>query len=341
MAGPEPRPGGPAAPDAAPTLNDVARVAGVSPMSVSRALRDAPGLAPSTRERVLAAVTTLGYRPNAHARGLKLRSGTGLVGLVVTNLGNPFYSQLAVGVESCIRTAGLQVLMVDTGEDEAAERTLVADLVRRGVDGIVVVPAGQAHLHLSASAVHATPVIFAARPPQELLADHVLVDDYSGARQLTTRLLEEGHRRVAFLGNRRSIYTTSERLRGFHDAHAARGLGVDPALVTQAHSDQGAGEVACNELLSRDDPPTAVFASNNRLTLGALLATRQRRDIRICGFDALEYRALLDRNVTLATYDPREVGRVAGELLLNRRNAGPDFERVPPARRVVAVTIED
>ncbi|MFE0172168.1 LacI family DNA-binding transcriptional regulator [Streptomyces sp. NPDC059002] len=312
-------PGPHAARGGQPTLRDVAERAGVSAMTASRVLRDDPQVLPATRERVRAAAAELGYRPNEVARSLRLGRGTGLVGLVVTNLANPFYSRLALGVDSVVARDGLKTVIGNTGQDPDAERTLVADLVARRVDGIIAVPAGTDQRHLAQAAADGVPVVLASRPPEGFAADCVLVDDFGGARDATERLLDRGHRRIGFLGSPPAVHTGTERLRGFTAALASAGLTAEPRHIRQGQTEPHQATRAAAEILALPDPPTALFCSNNRNTIGAFRAIRSSgTDIALAGFDDFELADALGLALTLVAYDSDELGRAAGRLLLDR-----------------------
>ncbi|QDQ09878.1 LacI family DNA-binding transcriptional regulator [Streptomyces spectabilis] len=322
------------------TLRDVAEQSGVSAMTASRVLRDDPRVHPATRDRVRAAAAALGYRPNELARRLRLGRGTGLVGLVVTNLANPFYSRLALGVDSVLAPDGLKTVIGNTGQDLHAERDLVADLVGRRVDGIIAVPAGDDQRHLAAAAAEGVPVVLASRPPEGFAADCVLVDDFGGARDATARLIARGHRRIGFLGSPPTVYTGTERLRGYRSALAAAGLPADERYVRQGQTQPHQAERAASALLRLPDPPTALFCSNNRNTIGAFRALRASRSAAaLAGFDDFELADALGLPLTLVAYDSDELGREAGRLLRARVRAH-DAATGPPAsaRRVVLAT---
>ncbi|MER5299228.1 LacI family DNA-binding transcriptional regulator [Streptomyces lasiicapitis] len=327
-----------------PTLRDVAERAEVSAMTASRVLRNDPRVLPATRDRVRAAAAALGYRPNEVARSLRLGRGTGLVGLVVTNLANPFYSRLALGVDSVVAADGLKTVIGNTGQDLDGERDLVADLVARRVDGIIAVPAGSDHRHLAAAADGGVPVVLASRPPEGFDADCVLVDDFGGAREATARLLSRGHRRIGFLGSPPAVHTGTERLRGYTAAHADAGLPADASLVRQGQTEPAAAEHAATQLLALPDPPTALFCSNNRNTIGAFRAVRATgTDTALAGFDDFELADALGLPLTLVDYDSDELGRTAGRLLVERirERRGEDerqTEGVAAYRRVVMPT---
>ncbi|SOD63286.1 transcriptional regulator, LacI family [Streptomyces zhaozhouensis] len=324
-------------PGTRPTLRDVAQRAGVSAMTVTRVLRDDDRVSAATRERVLASVAELGYRPNTVARSLRLGRGSGLVGLVVTNLANPFYSRLALGVDSVVGAHGLKTVIGNTRQSVENERDLVADLVGRRVDGIVVVPAGADQRHLAQAAAQGVPVVCASRPPVGFAADQVLVDDHGGAVDATERLLALGHRAVGYLGPPASVHTSVERLRGYRETLAAAGVAVDERYVRQGPVDVAGAEEAAGELLALPDPPTALFCSNNRNTIGAFRAVRRAgRAVALAGFDDFELADMVGLPLSVQSYDSDELGREAGRLLLDRlRGAAAG---APAPRRVVLPT---
>lgn len=319
-----------------PTMNDVAHHAGVSPMTVSRALRDDPRVSPETKIRVMGAVNALGYRRNEAARNLRLGRASGLIGLVVTNLANPFYSQLALGVEAMAAENGTRVMLGNSGEDVARERQLVQDFASRRLDGIIVVPAGSDHRHLQPAQLAGIPVVLAASPPIRFEADAVLLDDFGGSWDATQHLIEAGHRKIAFLGLQASTWTGSERFRGYCAALEEAGIPLDERIISRQQRDVAAAEQAMLELLDIEDPPTAVFTANNRNTIGAYRAIRARRpDVALAGFDDFELADMLSLPLTVISYDPRELGRRAAELLRDRID-NPRAQHA--ARRIVLPT---
>jgi len=321
-----------------PTIREVARRAQVSPMTVSRTLRDDPGVSEATRARVMDAVIALGYRPNEAARNLRLGRSTGLIGLVVTNLANPFYSQLTLGVEALATEHGMRVLLGNSGEDPVREGQLVHDFAARRVDGLIVVPCRNDHSHLHPDRLGDMPVVLAASPPVKIDVDAVLLDDFAGTWEAVRHLISQGHTRIAFLGLPASTWTGSERFRGYCAALEDAGLLVDDRYVSRQHSDVAAAELATYALLDTPDPPTAIFTANNRYTIGAYRAIRGRdKATALAGFDDFELVDLLAMPLTVVAYDPREMGVAAARLLRDRiDNAGS--LKVHPARRVVIPT---
>lgn len=317
-----------------PTMRDVADRAEVSPMTVSRTLRGQDSVDPELRDRVLAAVTELGYRRNDFASKLRSRGQSGLLGLVITNLDNPFYAQLATGVEACAAEHDMQVLLGISGDDASSEGAVIEGLLSRRVEGLIVVPGapgGQA-TQTSASTV---PTVLVAGRSSSPHTDSVVVDDFGGAREASRRLVLEGHRRTAFLGLAHASWPASERRRGFLAGQAECEVRVDETLVVDLPSDADAADVALWRLMAAPDPPTAVFAVNNRNTLAACRwVAHTGESLRIVGFDDIPIASLLAMPLSLISYSPAELGRRAATLLMARIQHGADA----PAREVVVPT---
>ncbi|MFD3519938.1 LacI family DNA-binding transcriptional regulator [Streptomyces sp. NPDC058653] len=316
-----------------PTMHDVGKLAKVSAMTVSRVIKNDPGVSEATRERVFAAVDRLGYRRNETARSLRL-GGSGMIGLVVTNLANPFYSRLALGVQEVLTEHDFRMVLSNTGDRTDREPGLVDSLVDHRVEGLVVVPAGSRQQHL-ADAMRHVPVVLAARPPAGLDTDCVLVDDFHGAREATACLLAEGHTRIAFLGNPPALYTGAERLRGFWAAHEETAVEPDNALIRQGVVDAATAERAVLELLGLPEGPTALFCTNNRISQGAIRALHKAgTTLPLAGFDDFDLSDILGLPLTLVSYDADEIGRQAARLLIDRlSHQGSD----PPAARRITV----
>jgi LacI family transcriptional regulator len=309
-------------------------MADVSAMTVSRVLQGDPRVLPETRRRVLEAVEQLGYRRDEMAWRLRVGKPAGMVGLVVSNLANPFYSQLALGVESVLATHGLKLVLGNSGDDIERERGLVSDFVARRVDGMIVVPAGDTHQHLAPAELHGVPAVLSARPPIDVQLDCVLLDDYGGARAAVEWLLNQGHTRVAFLGPP-AVWTSAERLRGFRESLADAGIASEDRYVRVEQRDVEAAEIAASQLLSLQEPPTAIFCANSRNTIGAYRAQHGgATPVSIAGFDDFDLADMLDAPLAVVTYDAQDIGRRAAQLLLDRI----DGKNESDPRRVVLPT---
>ncbi|WP_307797194.1 LacI family DNA-binding transcriptional regulator [Actinomadura barringtoniae] len=320
-----------------PTMREVAAAAGVSLKTVSRVVNDEAGVRPDTAERVRAAIARLGFQRNDLARSLRGGGRTHSIGLVIKDVANPFYSQIARGVEDVAGAGGGLVISGSSDEDPERERRLIRSLCERRVDGLLVVPCGTGHGYLETELALGTPMVFLDRPG-DLDVDTVLIDNVGGAREAVRHLVAHGHRRVAFLGDLPKIFTARERLRGYAEALEESGIAYDPAIVRMGQHDvAGAGHVM-DELLAVPDPPSAVFTGNNLLTAGALRAIRAARArVALVGFDDFELADLLATPVTVVAHEPADMGRRAAEILARRirGEGGPPARVLLPTRLIV------
>ena len=316
-------------------MRDIAARTGVSPMSVSRALSGGPGVSEKTRKLVLATAEDFGYQPNEFARQLRTGGPAHVIACVLTHLANPFYAAFALGVERAAARRGWRVMILSTTGDPGVERDVVSDLRTRHVDGVVVVPATPDHRHFAQLIDSGRPLVFATTPPNGIDADSVIIDDFGGMHALTTSLLSDGHRKIGLLGLDRAMWTGSERLRGYAAAHAERSVPVDRGLITEHAGDVAWANRATRQLLTRADPPTAIIAANNRMTVGALRAIRDAgaRTV-LAGFDDIEVADLFHHALTVVTFDAEEIGDRSATLLFDRLTS-PDG-RGGPVRKLVA-----
>jgi LacI family transcriptional regulator len=321
-----------------PTMSDVAATAGVSLKTVSRVVNGEPGVRDETAMLVQDAIARLGFRRNDLARALRHGHRTGLLGLVIEDVANPFYSAIVRGVEEVARTRGMLAIAGSSNEDSAQERELVSLFCERRVDGLLIVPAGENHAYVLPEIRSGTPVVFIDRPPGNLEADVVLLDNVGGARSAVEHFLGRGHLRIAFVGDEPGIYTVRERLRGYTDALSEAGVPADDALIRLGAHDADAAERVVGELLELPDPPTALFAGNNRITVGALRALgRAAARTAVVGFDDLELAELLAAPLSVVSYDAADLGRLAAELIVRRLtgDSGPPRHVVLPTTLVV------
>jgi LacI family transcriptional regulator len=304
------------------TLPDVARLARVSQATAARALGGYGYVSARTRERVEAAAHTLGYVPNSVARALA--SGvTGVIGLVVGDIENPFFAAAARGLSDVVEARGYTVLLANSDEDEGRERAAVAALRARRVDGLVVTPhSSSASPHLEA-ALAAAPVVLLDRTVRGLAIDAVTVDNVAGARAATQHLLEHGHERIGMVTDEPVIASSAERLRGYRAALKASGVAGDSELVSIGGSSRAEGYRAATALLQLARRPTALFSSNNFMTVGTMHALRDAglrvpQDVSVVGFDDLEWTTLIDPPLTVVAQPAGELGSEAGRRLLAR-----------------------
>lgn len=293
-------------------------------MTVSRTLAGGRNVRPDVQERVMEAVKELGYYRNENARSLRPGQPSGLVGVAITNLANPYYGNFALGVEEVAAEHGRRILLGNTGEDDARERQLVSDFIGRQVDGLILVPTSGDAEHLRPERLGDVPLVLASRRVPGLDVDTVLLDDVGGAYRGTLSLLDAGHTRIGFLGNRSSVFTGERRYRGYERAMLERGVPIDPRIVFRDQQDVAAATRAAKAMFDAADPPTAVFSANNRNTIGAIREIGRRiRDGEplhpaVVSFDDFELSELMPVPVTVIDHDARLLGREAATLLFSR-----------------------
>lgn len=327
------------------TIKEVAARANVSLATASRAFGGRGSISVATKKRVHQAARELGYKPHGAARSLKLRR-THTIGLMITDIVNPFYAHLASSVLSCAKRRGYHVILCATDEDPALEKEALNVLIEKRVDGVLAVPTGR-NVQLWRDVVtFGIPVVFVDRELARMpAADSVLVANRVGARAVTTYLIQLGHSRIGMISGPTSTTTGQERLRGYYEALAQAGLPIDPALVHIGSFKRESGLEAAERLLGLglDQRPTALFAANNVLAESALFAIRERGllipgDISLVLFDDVPWASLSQPALTAVSQPTQELGAVAVEQLLQRLQASRPQE-VRYERAMLASTL--
>lgn len=329
------------APPARSTLDDVAALAGVSAKTASRALNQHAGVSEATRKKVADAARMLRFRPNGLAKELRTGAVSSGVGLIIADLANPFFSQIASAAESVLRRNGLELFIGSTGEDAEREREVVRTMLERRVQALLVVPASDDHSYLQFEKSLGTPIIFIDRPPVRLATDAIVSDDEQAAFRATQALVEAGHRRIAILGDDQSAWTARQRLAGAQRALEGRPHGGSADIVRVGAHDPETAERITAEVLGGDEPPTAIFALNNLITLGALKALRSSAaEVSVIGFDDSDLADMLD--VSVVAIDPAEMGRTTAQLAIDRIKGRDDAPQsvLLPTRLVVRTPLD-
>jgi LacI family transcriptional regulator/LacI family repressor for deo operon, udp, cdd, tsx, nupC, and nupG len=306
------------------SLKEVAARAHVSIATVSRVLNKSEKVVPETRAAVETALRDLGYRPSRVARRLRMKDGRAhLVGLIIPDIQNPFYAEIARGVEDAAYASKYALLLCNSDESLEKERFYLDVMRDESVDGLVLPPFSEtddAALEMVASGM---PVVCVDRSLSKATTDLVEVDNYRGAVEAVNHLLDRGHRQIGLIEGRTQVSTSRERRQGYLDALAARDVPVRRELMRAGDFKQESGRVLANELLDLRKPPTALFVLNNLMTVGALAAIHQRgrripQDVALVGFDDLPWAEALDPPPTVVRQPAYEVGVQAMELLLKR-----------------------
>jgi LacI family transcriptional regulator len=324
-----------------PTLKDVAAIAGVSMKTVSRVINGEPGVAPAKVESVEQAVRQLDYRPNLTASSLRRLDGrTAAVAALLEDLANPFSAELHRALEDVAHDHDVLLFAGSLDESPEREKRLVRAFTSRRADALIIAPASSDQGYLAYEVPEGTPVVFVDRAPVGYEADAVVADNVEGARNAVTHLIDHGHRRVAFLGDRATIQTARDRFEGYQQALHAHGLPLDPDLVVHGLEDAGRAEAALPGLMELPAPPTALFAAQNEITVGAfrhLQAADLQHQVALVGFDDFPLADLLHPGVTVVAQDPTAIGRAAAERLFARLagDSTPSRTVVIPTRLVV------
>jgi LacI family transcriptional regulator len=316
-------------------MKDVAALAGVSIKTVSRVMNGDPTVAPDLAARIRDAAGKLGYRPNLTASSLRRGDRrTATIGLLLEDVANPFSAALLRAVEDVAWERRVQILIGSLDEDPDRERDLAITLIDRGVDGLVIVPAAPDQSYLVAERKLGIRVVFLDREPRFLDADAVVSDNQHGAIVAVDHLRSSGHLRIAYLGDSLTITTAAHRFDGYQRALERAGLPVDPRVVRHGLRSVGEAMQAATDLVSLPDPPTALFASQNMVTIGAVKALRRaglQDKIALVGFDDFMLADVLMPGITVITQDAVQLGRLATQLLFARL----DGDDSPPRTHVV------
>jgi LacI family transcriptional regulator len=315
-------------------MKQVAALAGVSLSTVSRVVNADPKVRPDLTARVQDAVAALGYRHNTSASALRRADGlSASIGVIVEDVSNPFFSAVQRGIEEVARERGVLTLAGSSDEQPERERRLAEAFGARGVDGLIIAPAATDHGFLLRDRAAGMALVFVDRPGRFIDADAVLTDNAAGAERAVAHLIAAGHRRIAFLGDRPAIHTAAARLRGYEEAHARHGIEVEPALVRHTLTRGADAYETTRELLLSDAPPTAIFTSQNLITIDAVRAIHQlglQHAVALVGFDDVVLADVVEPGLTVIAQDPAQLGRRAAERLFARLDGddGPSREIV-------------
>lgn len=302
------------------TLKDVAREAGVSTMTVSRVINNKEHISEETRERVLAVCERLGYRPNQFARSLVTRR-TGFFGMIVPDIGNPFFGDLVRAAEGVARARGFSMLLGDTAGDIEVEKEYIKAFRNRLCDAVVLV-APRVPDGVVREVNNDVPLVLVDRPIDDPDIITVAIDNSSGARDATEHLIGLGHRRIGFIKGPENVPNTHLRYRGWHEALLAAGLRPEEDLVYQGEFERETGMRAFAAFQLLREPITAVFASNDLMAYGFVRAARSSGytvpgDVSVVGFDDIFLSELMHPALTTVRYPIVEMGAAAIERLLD------------------------
>ena len=320
------------------TIHDVAKLAGVSAVTVSRVLNSSNRVSPTTQARVQRAIDELGYVPSVAARSLRSRQ-TFTLALIVPDINNTFWTTVARGVEDAAQGKGYSVFLCNSDEDPAKQQRYLDVVISQQVDGVIIAPYDAEADNLEKLRRHSIPVVVVDRDISDWEVDTVRGDSVAGARALVKHLVGLGHQRIAVVTGPANTTTAIDRVVGYHLALSEAGIAVDPALIRFGEYRSSSGQREADALLRMAQPPTAIFAANNTIAVGIIDAVgrhglRIPHDIALVSFDDLPDASHLFPFLTVASQPVYDLGVNAAQLLLSRLAADEDL----PARQVVLPT---
>ncbi len=305
-----------------PTIRDVAKLAGVAPITVSRVINDSGYVSKETRSRVEEAVKELGYVPNMLGPSLRFKQ-TMTLAMVVTDIGNPFWTTVTRGVEDIAQENGYSTILCNTDESEEKQEQYLDMLLRRRIDGILLVPASSSPGPIRLIQKQGIPVVILDRRVPDVDVDVVRADSEKGAYQLAKHLISFGHQQITILAGPQSVSTAVDRVNGFCRALKEAGLDTCDTRVLWGKYSQESGYEMAKRALATTPKPTAIFAANNFVAIGALQALKEQNyrvpdDIAMVAFDDLPLAFTIEPFLTVATQPAREMGKQAVRLLIER-----------------------
>jgi LacI family transcriptional regulator, galactose operon repressor len=306
------------------TMKQIAERAQVSLGTVSHVVNGTAVVREKLRKRVLEAIASLGYQPSQLARGLR-RNSTNMLGMVIPDITNPFFPSVVRGVEDAAFKASFRIVLCNTDNDPAKERAYIDELRSYRPAGLLVIPAAERNnsSENGYTISSGVPIVYIDRCPSDWKGDAVIVANENGAFLATEHLIKMGHTQLAMLSGPTNLTNACERLSGFQKALAKYRLSIAPEYIQETSFDRDGGYRSGKQLLNMLPRPTAIFAANDLLALGALLAAREiglrcPKDVSIIGFDDLELGMFTDPALSSVHQSGYQMGATAARILLER-----------------------
>lgn len=304
------------------TIKDIAEKAGVSYATVSRALNNHRDVNEDTKKKILKIAREMGYQPNAIAQGL-VKKETKTIGLLIPDITNPFFPEVARGIEDAAGEAGYTIFLCNTNWDTERESNYLDVLLQKQVDGIIMAPSSENLNHLKKILDSGIKIVFISRMIKHPNSISIIIDNVSGAQMAVEHLVKKGHKKIAFIGGFQDISASSERLKGYKYALEENNLEINKAYIKNGDFKRETGHVMMHNLLNLDQKPTAVFAANDLLALGAIQAIKEEglsvpSDIAVIGFDDIEFASLPEIQLTTVAQPKYDMGKMAFETLIKQ-----------------------
>lgn len=304
------------------TIKDIAKKAGVSYSTVSRALNDYPEVNKQTKKKILKIAMEMQYQPNALARGL-VKKETKTIGLLIPDITNPFYPELAKGVEDAANEAGYSIFLCNTNWSEKREENYLAVLQQKHIDGLIMSPSSDATEHLQYISSSGLKVVFIDSKIQIVNCTSIIINNARGGQMATEHLIQKGHKDIAFIGGQQDNFPTQERLKGYRSALNDFNIQINKNHIQFGNYSRESGYNIMCYLLKSDKKPTAVFAANDVIALGVIQAIKKFElsipsDIAVVGFDGIEYASLPEIQLSTISQPIYEMGKISLNTLINQ-----------------------
>jgi LacI family transcriptional regulator len=307
---------------ARPTIREVAALSGTSIKTVSRVMNGVTTVDPALAKAVTQAARKLNYRPNMTAGNLRRVGGrTNTIGLLLKDISNPFSSSLHRALEDLARSEGFDVIAGSMDEMPERESELINTFISRRVDGLIIVPTTSDHKYLEKERKSGMQFVFVDRPANNFVADTVVATNKKSAQLATEHLISHGHTRIAYMGDSQDIYTAAERFAGYKAALAKAKIKLDQSIIHHGVQNKNEIDAFTTSILSGTSRPTAIFSSQNYVTIEAIRALTKRnlsKKVAHVGFDDLPFADLVEPGITLVTQDIQKMAEVAAHLLFER-----------------------
>ncbi|MDX0712058.1 LacI family DNA-binding transcriptional regulator [Sinorhizobium medicae] len=316
----------------APTMLDVAKVAGVSVATVSAVINSSAPVSPELRSRIEQAIGQIGYKRNAIARSLKLGT-TRTVGLMVADITNPFFTDVVAVIQEVLHRAGYAVMLCCSDEDVILQHEQIALLIDRSVDGLIIAPAGDDETLKRMIAAASLPTVLIDRLCDGIDTDAVVLDNRRAVQDATRYMLGLGHRRIGYISGALDTSTGRERLSGYRAALEAAGLPFEESLIRIGNFREKDAYTAAIQLLTSPERPTGIFSANNLMVIGVMKAIRDiglrcPDDVSVASFDDFPWADVFQPHLTTIAQPVQAIGEQAAQLVLDRLSgASPETPR--------------
>jgi LacI family transcriptional regulator len=324
------------------TIKDIARELGISPSTVSRALKDHPDISSETKKAVHALADKLNYQPNIVALNLRQKK-TNTIGVIIPELVHFFFSTVISGIEDVAYQAGYSVILAQSNESYEREKTDIRALFNSRVDGMLISLSRETKNfdHIESIISKGVPVVFYDRMYNNPNTSKVIVDDYVGAKEAVEHLIEQGYTSIAHLDGPPGLQTSAGRKRGYIDALKQHKMEVKDSLIQECTSgSQEDGNRATKKLLSMSSPPDAIFTYSDPIAMGAMMAIKEKglkipQDVGLVGFSNWSYGSLIEPSLTTVDQPGFEMGQEAARLLIRQIEVGDKDQEPQPETKVL------